>query len=110
MALTLTEDAKTRISEICKESEFIRISLIGGGCYGFSYKFAVDKTLSQDDVTVKDNHGMVSLAIKETFFKKIPDSTVDFIKNISSSYFVLKSNNFAGTCGCGTSFSLKEEI
>jgi iron-sulfur cluster assembly accessory protein len=108
MKLTLTEAAKKRISEVCKEGEFVRLSLIGGGCHGFSYKFGFEKEISPDDFTILDETSKkVQLAVKKVFLEKIQNSFVDFITNISSSYFVLKSENFASTCGCGTSFSLK---
>lgn len=109
MKLTLTESAKTRISEVCKDGGFLRLSLIGGGCHGFSYKFSVDKEVSEDDFTLLDETSkQIQFAVKTIFLEKIQNSLVDFTKTISASYFVLKSENFASTCGCGTSFSLKE--
>ena len=107
MKITLTENAKKRISAVCKDGEFIRISLIGGGCHGFSYKFGIDSNLEDDDFKIEEN-GKIEVAMKNAFVEKLHNSIVDFITNITSSYFVLKSENFGTTCGCGTSFSLKE--
>ena len=105
--LTLTEAAKNRIIEVCKEGEFLRIDLIGGGCHGFSYKFLISSEMQEDDFTIKEPSGRVLVAMRQAFLSKIKASRIDFIKNISSSYFVLESENFDTKCGCGTSFSLK---
>jgi iron-sulfur cluster assembly accessory protein len=107
--LTLTAKAEERINEICNNNgKFVRVSLIGGGCHGFSYKFALDEEIHEDDYTIKSNDGSIKIAIKSAFLKKLKDSTVDFVANLTSSYFVLQSANFDSQCGCGTSFSLKE--
>lgn len=108
--LTLTQNAKNRIFEIIKDGEFVRVSLIGGGCHGFSYKFAIDKNVEENDFVLKDEVGRVMVVIKGIFLEKLKNPQIDFIKNLSSSYFVLESQNFETKCGCGTSFSLKSEI
>lgn len=107
MMLLLTENAKNRITEICNNKEFLRVFLESGGCHGFSYKFEVSSNLAEDDYTIKNQSGSVMIAIKKVFLEKINFATVDFIKNISSSYFILTSENFGSSCGCGTSFSIK---
>ena len=107
MNLTVTETAEKRILETRKESEFIRISLLSGGCHGFSYKFAFDSKLNEDDISIKDVSGSVIVAIKKAFAEKLVNTKLDFKKTISASYFALESSSFETTCGCGTSFSLK---
>ena len=107
MDLIVSEIAENRILETRKEGEFIRINLVSGGCHGFSYKFTFDSKLNEDDVTIKAKDGSTIVAIKNAFAEKLSSTKLDFEKTISASYFVLKSNNFETTCGCGTSFSLK---
>jgi iron-sulfur cluster assembly accessory protein len=107
MELSVTNEAKKRIEATRKEGEFVRISLISGGCHGFSYKFGFDKALEEDDYTIKSDDGSVIVAIKSKFAEKLQNSILDFKKTISASYFVLESSNFDTKCGCGTSFSLK---
>lgn len=107
-ALTLTQQAEDRIKQICNDGNFIRVSIIGGGCHGFSYKFFLDQNILEDDYTIKSPMGEVKLAINSALLEKLDNTTVDFITNLTSSYFVLTSSNFDSTCGCGTSFSLKE--
>ncbi len=107
MNLLLTQTAKERILETKKPQEFVRISLISGGCHGFSYKFQFDANLEEDDLTIKNEDGAILVAIKKKFAEKIQDLQLDFKKTISASYFVIESPNFETKCGCGTSFSLK---
>ena len=107
MELRVTENAQNRILKTRGEGEFVRISLVSGGCHGFSYKFSFDTKISKDDICVKDNLGSNIVVIKKIFADKLNNTTLDFKKTISASYFVLESNNFETTCGCGTSFSLK---
>jgi iron-sulfur cluster assembly accessory protein len=107
MEFKVTEEAKVRIESTRKEGEFVRISLISGGCHGFSYKFALEKSLEEDDYTIKSGDGSVIVAIKNKFAEKLQNSILDFKKTISASYFVIESSNFETKCGCGTSFSLK---
>jgi iron-sulfur cluster assembly accessory protein len=100
--LTLTQEAKLRINEVCTDGKFLRISLSSGGCHGFSYKFVFDTKINEDDLIIQDY-----VLINKLFAEKLKNPVLDFKKNISSSYFVLESANFDTKCGCGSSFSLK---
>lgn len=104
--LTLTSNAKSRIKEICAEGEFLRISLIGGGCHGFSYKFEISSTQSEDDFFLFDEKETPIVGIKKSFLEKLSILELDFKKNLTSAYFTLESPNFASKCGCGTSFAI----
>jgi iron-sulfur cluster insertion protein len=107
MELFVTENAKQRIEETRKNDNFMRISLTSGGCHGFSYKFSFDDKIEDEDLIIKNSLGLVLVAIKKQFAEKLKNSTLDFKKTITASYFVLESNQFETKCGCGTSFSLK---
>ncbi len=53
--LTMTERAARRIGEILKTEPagaMLRLSVLGGGCSGFQYKFDVEKTKTDDDQTI----------------------------------------------------------
>lgn len=107
MELKVTENAENRILKMRGDGEFVRINLVSGGCHGFSYKFAFDTKVNKDDICIKDKLGSNIVVIKRAFAEKLKSTTLDFKKTISASYFVLESNKFETTCGCGTSFSLK---
>jgi len=44
--------------------------------------------------------------MKKSFLEKLSEVSLDFKKNLTASYFVLESPNFATKCGCGTSFAI----
>src|SRR5215471_4980839 len=54
-AVTLTERAARRIGEILKREpsgSMLRVSVEGGGCSGFQYKFDFDQTRAEDDLVL----------------------------------------------------------
>ena len=51
--VTVTERAARRIGEILKnepEGTMLRVSVEGGGCSGFQYKFDMDRDRAADDI------------------------------------------------------------
>lgn len=48
--LILTDKCVERLKGIAKDpSEFLRVSVEGGGCSGFQYKFDIDSKINEDD-------------------------------------------------------------
>ncbi|XP_062378587.1 iron-sulfur cluster assembly 2 homolog, mitochondrial isoform X2 [Sardina pilchardus] len=45
----LSESCVKRLGQIMVKGEYLRISIEGGGCSGFQYKFSVDNTRNEDD-------------------------------------------------------------
>ena len=58
-----------------------------------------------EDCTIKNESGKVICVMKKSFLEKLSEVSLDFKKNLTASYFVLESPNFATKCGCGTSFA-----
>ena len=79
----------------------------GGGCNGFNYKLELIKN---NDINENNN---VKLIIEPTSELLLLGTTIDYIKedyskNIFESKFIFTpKKDFATTCGCGVSFSLK---
>ena len=44
------------MKKIGEEGEFLRVTVEGGGCSGFTYKITFDKTLNKDDKLVLTIH------------------------------------------------------
>ena len=102
----VSENAVNRIKEISlkKKQEYFRISVDGGGCQGFSYKFDFDKKISKEDKIFKFNG--VKILIDPTSLNFLKGSQLDFVSDIIGSYFKVSNPNATSTCGCGTSFSV----
>ena len=100
--LEFTDSAKNQIEKITKsdEKKYFRITVQGGGCSGFKYKFSFDNKVEKDDIlfdkTVVDKQ---SLDI-------ITGSTVDFKKEMIGESFSINNPKASASCGCGLSFSV----
>lgn len=105
--VTLSDAAAKRIATILRSDghkNAMRVSVEGGGCSGFSYKFdLVDDTNDDDLVLEKDN---AKVLIDSLSLVYLGGSEIDFIDNLLGQSFQIKNPNAVASCGCGTSFSI----
>lgn len=105
--IRLTEAAAARVAWIAARQErpaILRLSVEGGGCAGFSYKFGMADELADDDV-ISETDG-VRLVVDAVSLDLLEGSEVDFAESLGGSAFQVKNPNSASGCGCGTSFSI----
>ena len=105
--ITLTDKAKSQISKIFSEQEnkdrALRISVIGGGCSGLSYKIDFDDIKEKDNVT--DYEGFkITIDPKSSIYLK--GVLLDFQDGLNGKGFVFNNPSAKNTCGCGESFSV----
>lgn len=82
---------------------FLRVSVIGGGCSGLSYKLSFEETPKEKD-KVAEFHGIKMLADpKSLLFLK--GTVLDFTDGLDGQGFVFQNPNAKQSCGCGSSFS-----
>ena len=106
-AVTISERAARRIGEILtKEGEgaMLRISVEGGGCSGFQYKFDVEHAKAEDDLVVERDRAVVLIDPASVPF--LAGSEVDFVDDLIGASFRVINPNATASCGCGTSFSV----
>lgn len=105
--MTLTESAADRIKAILAkqpDAKLLRVSVDGGGCSGFSYKFDLTDTRNPDDLLVeRDGVGVV---IDEISLEFLDGSEIDFTTELIGAAFRINNPNATASCGCGTSFSV----
>ena len=82
----------------------LRVSVEGGGCSGFSYKFDLADGVQDDDVIVEKNDAKV--LIDNLSLVYMAGSEIDFVDNLLGQSFQIKNPNAVASCGCGTSFSI----
>ena len=82
----------------------LRVSVEGGGCSGFQYKFGFDRVKAVDDLTVQKN-GVIVL-IDSTSVPFLEGSEIDFVDDLMGQSFRVHNPNATASCGCGTSFSV----
>lgn len=106
-SLTLTDSAAKKIAVLLADEgkgARLRVSVDGGGCNGFQYKFDFDSKLNNDDIEIiKDNAKVI---IDETSLEFIKGSELDYIVSLGAEHFEIKNPNAASSCGCGNSFSV----
>ena len=106
-AITVSEAAASRIAKILLNEpgkSALRVSVEGGGCSGFSYKFDLAEAASADDVIIEKNSAKV--LIDPVSVDYMAGSEIDFVDALIGSSFQIKNPNATASCGCGTSFSL----
>src|SRR5215468_5017081 len=75
-AITVSERAARRIGEILKsegEGAMLRISVEGGGCSGFQYKFDVDRAKAEDDLVIERDAAVVLIDPASAPFRRRSD-------------------------------------
>ena len=106
-AVTLAPNAARRVSAIAERQgkpALLRLSVEGGGCSGFQYKFDLAETPETDDA-VAETDG-VRLLVDPVSLDLVAGCTVDFVESLGGSAFQVQNPNAASGCGCGSSFSV----
>jgi iron-sulfur cluster assembly accessory protein len=106
-SVTLSERAARRIGEILKgegNGAMLRISVEGGGCSGFQYKFDVDRHQNNDDLVIARDSAVVLVDSASVPF--LSGAEVDFVDDLIGASFRVNNPNATASCGCGTSFSI----
>ena len=105
--LTLTPAAAKRVAWIAEKQAkpaILRLSVEGGGCSGFQYKFDLTGEPDSDD-SVSETDG-VKLVVDPVSLDLVGGSTVDFVESLGGAAFRVENPNAAAGCGCGSSFGI----
>lgn len=106
-AVTLAPNAAKRIATIAAKQgkpPVLRLSVEGGGCSGFQYRFGLDEAPAADD-TVSETDG-VRLLVDAVSLDLVSGCVVDYVESLGGSAFQVTNPNAASGCGCGSSFSV----
>ncbi len=82
----------------------LRVSVEGGGCSGFQYKFDIDRAQAADDLVIQRDGATV--LIDQTSVGYLAGSEIDFVDDLIGASFRVNNPQATASCGCGTSFSL----
>ncbi len=105
--ITVSDSAARRIHEITADEPFnkmLRLSVLGGGCSGFQYSFALAPEPKDDDTVIE--HKGAKVIIDSVSLPLLAGSHIDFVDELIGSMFQVQNPNATAACGCGTSFSL----
>lgn len=106
--LEFTPSAAAKVADLIVEEGNpdlkLRLYVTGGGCSGFSYGFAFDDQVAEDDTQIVTEG--VALVVDAMSLQYVLGARVDFEDGLEGSRFVIQNPNAQTTCGCGSSFSV----
>jgi iron-sulfur cluster assembly protein len=109
--ITATEKAQLKILELMQQanikgdaSYFLRVSVVGGGCSGLSYKLDFDNELKPEDQVFEMNNVKLVTDIKSLLY--LINTELDYSDGLNGKGFFFKNPNASRTCGCGESFAV----
>lgn len=105
--ITLTDTAIDKVRSIIDTQEpkpaGLRISVVGGGCSGFSYSMAFENNPGMLD-KIYDFSGL-RVFVDQASLLYLDGAQVDYVETMEGSGFKFENPNVKSTCGCGSSFS-----
>ncbi|MFD1705030.1 iron-sulfur cluster insertion protein ErpA [Methylopila henanensis] len=105
--VTLTPKAAARILEIVAgepAGTMLRVSVLGGGCSGFSYDYGFDTRAADDDLVISRDGATV--LVDPVSLPYLAGSEIDFVDDLIGASFQIRNPNATASCGCGTSFAI----
>jgi len=105
--VTVSERAARRIGEILTAEgpgTMLRVSVEGGGCSGFQYRFDMEQSRAPDDFVVSRDRATV--LIDPISLRYMEGAEIDFVDDLIGASFKIANPNATASCGCGTSFSV----
>ncbi|MDI9337519.1 MAG: iron-sulfur cluster assembly accessory protein [Alphaproteobacteria bacterium] len=110
-AITISSKAKLKIEELKKNAQiednnnyFLRVSVVGGGCSGLSYKLDFDDQLKPKDQVFEFEDIKIVTDLKS--FLYLVNTELDFSDGLNGKGFYFNNPNASRTCGCGDSFAV----
>lgn len=105
--ISVSDRAARKIGEILKKEPagtMLRVSVEGGGCSGFQYKFDMEQAKAGDDMVIAQGDFVV--IIDPVSVQYLSGSEIDFVDELIGASFKIHNPKATASCGCGTSFSL----
>jgi iron-sulfur cluster assembly protein len=107
----VSDKAKEKVLSLMQQASvagddnyFLRVSVVGGGCSGLSYKLDFDNESKPNDQVFENNGVKVVTDLKS--FLYLLDTTLDFSDGLNGKGFYFNNPNASRTCGCGESFAV----
>jgi iron-sulfur cluster assembly accessory protein len=105
--IALTPAAAARIARIAErqgKKPILRLSVEGGGCAGFSYRFGLADAVEADDLA--SSRDGVTFVVDPMTHDLVKGGSVDFVDTLGGAHFEVTNPQAASGCGCGSSFSV----
>jgi iron-sulfur cluster assembly protein len=105
----VSDKAKEKVMSLKEQNAiaadyFLRVSVVGGGCSGLSYKLDFDNENKPADQVFEDKGIKVVTDMKS--FLYLFNTELDFSDGLNGKGFYFNNPNASRTCGCGESFAV----
>jgi iron-sulfur cluster assembly accessory protein len=108
MPIELTAKAVEKVKEIMARQEpqpqGLRVSVVGGGCSGFSYQMNFENESNGID-KVFEFEGL-KVFVDQASLMYLNGTKIDYIETLEGAGFKFENPNVKTTCGCGGSFTV----
>jgi iron-sulfur cluster insertion protein len=105
--ISLLPNAARRVAEIAVKlgkDPVLRLSVEGGGCSGFQYRFGMAESVDDDDIVASADGA--KLVVDPVSLDLVRGSAVDFVESLGGKSFHVTNPQAQAGCGCGSSFSV----
>lgn len=102
----VTPRALKRVARILEgeNAKALRVSVEGGGCSGFQYRYDLVEGPEADDLVIEGDRATV--VVDPVSLPFLAGAELDFVDDLMGQAFQIRNPNAQSSCGCGTSFSL----
>lgn len=105
----ITDKAKAKVEALmhdagADDTYFVRVSVVGGGCSGLSYKLDFDNESQPTDQVFEDKGIKIVCDMKS--FLYLVNTELDFSDGLNGKGFNFINPNASRSCGCGESFAV----
>jgi len=110
-SIFISDKAKAKVINLMKDAEvaddnsyFLRVSVVGGGCSGLSYKLDFDNEVKPMDQVFEDKGIKIVTDLKS--FLYLVNTELEFSDGLNGKGFYFNNPNASRSCGCGESFAV----
>ena len=110
-SIYISDKAKSKVINLMTDagvsndpSYFLRVSVVGGGCSGLSYKMDFDNETRPMDQVFEDKGVKIVTDLKS--FLYLVNTELEFSDGLNGKGFYFNNPNASRSCGCGESFAV----
>jgi len=110
-SIFISDKAKAKVINLMNDagvggdpSYFLRVSVVGGGCSGLSYKMDFDNEVKPMDQVFEDKGIKIVCDLKS--FLYLVNTELEFSDGLNGKGFYFNNPNASRSCGCGESFAV----
>jgi iron-sulfur cluster assembly protein len=109
--ILISDKAAEKVEDLMQEANitkndahFLRVSVVGGGCSGLSYKLDFDDEIKDKDQVFEDKG--IKLVTDLKSFLYLVNTELNFSDGLNGKGFYFENPNASRSCGCGESFAV----